>query len=224
MTEFSAKTEKLASAIYFVTGFFSDQEPVKWKLRNFASELVSLTVPVKDSLLKGGEAVVLETKNVVLKIMGLLSVVRNAGMISADNYNLLRGELTKYVDTLDYPVNISALLDIEYSGLKINEQAGENHDVKDKIEYALPTKGQISAIAQKEKSLKEFGVVSMKKNSRQGIIVALLKRKKEVMIKDISSVISGYSEKTIQRELSAMVKAGVLRRMGEKRWSRYSLA
>ena len=44
------------------------------------------------------------------------------------------------------------------------------------------------------------------------------------MIKDVSPLISGCSEKTIQRELLAMVYAGILRKMGEKRWSRYSLA
>ena len=44
------------------------------------------------------------------------------------------------------------------------------------------------------------------------------------MIKDVSPLIGGFSEKTIQRELAAMVQAGILRKVGEKRWSRYSLA
>ena len=73
-------------------------------------------------------------------------------------------------------------------------------------------------------SLKEFGAISVKKNSRQNIIITILKRKKEIMIKDVSPIISGCSEKTIQRELLAMVQAGILRKVGEKRWSRYSLA
>jgi predicted HTH transcriptional regulator len=71
---------------------------------------------------------------------------------------------------------------------------------------------------------KEFGAVSVKKNSRQGIIIAILKRKKDIMIKDVSSLIPGCSEKTIQRELLAMVQAGVLKKIGEKRWSHYVLA
>jgi predicted HTH transcriptional regulator len=72
--------------------------------------------------------------------------------------------------------------------------------------------------------LKKFGAVSVKKNSRQSIIISLLKRKKEIMIKDVSPLINGCSEKTIQRELLEMVSLGLLRKLGEKRWSRYTLA
>ena len=43
------------------------------------------------------------------------------------------------------------------------------------------------------------------------------------MIKDIVMSITGCSEKTIQRELSALVAQGVLKKIGEKRWSRYEL-
>jgi DNA-binding HxlR family transcriptional regulator len=73
-------------------------------------------------------------------------------------------------------------------------------------------------------ALKEFGAVSVKKNSRQSTIIALLKRKKEIMIKDVSPLIPGCSEKTIQRELSEMVETGILRKLGAKRWTRYTLA
>jgi hypothetical protein len=76
----------------------------------------------------------------------------------------------------------------------------------------------------KETNLKEFGAVAVKKNGRQSVIVSLLKRKKEIMIKDVSPLIEGVSEKTIQRELLAMVKQGLLKKEGEKRWSKYSLA
>lgn len=74
----------------------------------------------------------------------------------------------------------------------------------------------------KEK-LKDFSPVAVKKNKRQSIIINLLKRKKDVMIKDISSVISDCSEKTIQRELFALVDAGILKKEGERRWTKYSL-
>jgi len=44
------------------------------------------------------------------------------------------------------------------------------------------------------------------------------------MIKDITSLIGDYSEKTVQRDLVALVKAGVLKKEGERRWSKYMLA
>lgn len=74
-----------------------------------------------------------------------------------------------------------------------------------------------------KKTEKEIGVVKVKKNSRQIAILNIVKRKKEVTIKDISTVIKDYSEKTIQRELSDLVSQGVLKKEGERRWSKYSL-
>lgn len=44
-----------------------------------------------------------------------------------------------------------------------------------------------------------------------------------VMIKDILTKIKDISEKTLQRELSALVAKGVLKKIGDKRWSRYMI-
>ena len=75
----------------------------------------------------------------------------------------------------------------------------------------------------RDTKLKEFSTVTVKKNRRQSIIIALLKKKRDLMIKDISPLISDCSEKTIQRELQDLVKQGVLKKTGEKRWTKYSL-
>ena len=48
-----------------------------------------------------------------------------------------------------------------------------------------------------------------------------MKGKNEYTIKDIALHIPGVSEKTVQRDLQALVSAGVLKRKGERRWSRY---
>jgi hypothetical protein len=40
-------------------------------------------------------------------------------------------------------------------------------------------------------------------------------------IKDIAGVIRGCSEKTIQRELNELIRRGLVRRVGERRWSVY---
>ena len=59
------------------------------------------------------------------------------------------------------------------------------------------------------------------KSDRRENILKLIKDKKEVTIKDISSSISGCSEKTIQRELISLLKDKIIQKTGEKRWSRY---
>lgn len=62
------------------------------------------------------------------------------------------------------------------------------------------------------------------KDKRQSTIIALVKKHRTLTIKGFTSVIKGCSEKTIQRELLALVAKGVLKKEGERRWSTYSLA
>ena len=194
------KSEKLASAIYLITSFFNDQEPLKWKLRTLSTDLVSERVKDKYSITK--------------ETLSLFSLAKNVGLISETNYDILNRELSKFSQEAEKPLDPTF-----FSETVVDERAlPQPHRIeyiKDKSIDSKTIQGPV---------LREFGAVSVKKNSRQSIIIAILKRKKEIMIKDVSSLVSGCSEKTIQRELSAMVRAGVLKKMGEKRWSRYSLA
>ena len=170
--------ERISVAMYFVTSFFDDKEPIKWQMRILSTHLVSYTIKDKS--------------DVVREMKSLLSIAKSAGLMSDMNYEILVSELSKF----------------------------ENSDKKslDIALPSLPTPHSYPKEVIKDKS------VSVKKNSRQETILSIIRRKKEIVIKDISSLLSGVSEKTIQRELLSMVKDGILKKSGEKRWSRYSLA
>ena len=43
-------------------------------------------------------------------------------------------------------------------------------------------------------------------------------------IRDIASFVIGCSEKTVQRELASLISDGLIKKEGEKRWSRYFVA
>lgn len=59
---------------------------------------------------------------------------------------------------------------------------------------------------------------------REEAIMSIIKNKGQVSIKDISHLIRGVSEKTIQRELVSLTERGKVVKRGERRWSTYSLA
>jgi DNA-binding transcriptional ArsR family regulator len=61
------------------------------------------------------------------------------------------------------------------------------------------------------------------KKNRRAQILSILQEKDEVTVKDIAAVITDCSEKTLQRELVALTQQGVLKKYGERRWSRYTL-
>ena len=61
-------------------------------------------------------------------------------------------------------------------------------------------------------------------SSRAERILDYIKRQGSVSIKEIASTIKECSEKTIQRELISLIQAGLVRRVGERRWSHYEPA
>lgn len=58
-------------------------------------------------------------------------------------------------------------------------------------------------------------------SARTSLILELVRKKKSLSIKEITSVIKDCSEKTIQRELNILIERGLIRREGERRWSVY---
>jgi hypothetical protein len=223
-TDIQKKTEKIASAAYLVTGYFDDKEPLKWKLRTLSSELVSKSLYQKD------------ISNILREVLSLFTVAKNAGLVTEMNHGIISRELEKLLEAdasdsvaaLFYPVGQT----VESEPARIseaNEPRETAQTIKDRSYPALIAERPMPRAERreeepKEKNLKEFGAVAIKKNSRQSVIIGLLKRKKEIMIRDVSPLIEGVSEKTIQRELLTMVSQGILKKMGEKRWSRYTLA
>ena len=111
-----------------------------------------------------------------------------------------------------------------------------NKDIKDTIKDVsknreivrdITTKqGSTHAVLMEHATRPGNGLASsfqMKKLSRREQILALFVRGVDVSIKDIAARIKGCSEKTIQRELNALLYDNVIERIGEKRWSRYVL-
>lgn len=222
----SKKTEKLVSALYLLTSFFSDLEPMKWRLRELGGSLVSVR----------------EKQNTVHEIMGLLTIAKNAGLVSDMNYGIIYKEFEKIAPAkndleemlvelpqpehrLENRTEPNPSQSHSYSEYKVeNRVQSKPHEYLPSVEHheqMLKDRNVRDIRAPKERS---DGAVAVKKNSRQTAILSLLKKKKEIMVRDVSPFIEGVSEKTIQRELLAMVNKGILRKEGEKRWSRYSLA
>lgn len=74
-----------------------------------------------------------------------------------------------------------------------------------------------------EQSMFVHGRSDNDKGDRRKIILALIKQKPALTVRDITKSIPQVSEKTIQRELLSMVSEGTLLKRGERRWSTYSL-
>jgi hypothetical protein len=112
-----------------------------------------------------------------------------------------KGQVTDIKDKNVTPRNVP---------ISIPKDANSTHAVLMEHAHAVPSPSITSSF-------------QMKKSSRREQILALFVKGVDVSIKDIASRIRGCSEKTIQRELNALLYDNVIERIGEKRWSRYIL-
>ncbi len=221
----NTKSQKLATAIYLITGFFSDNEPLKWKLRDLSSRLISVGLLIKDNYFKHNSGVS-EMRTIITEITSLLLVLKQAGLISDMNYSIINQEFSTLLAVISPSEEFEPFGEMRIKRSFFSTPEIAEREIESRIAPVSVSRiPLIKSIKDKTtEDLKDFSVVAVKKNGRQSIIINLLKRKKEIMIKDVSPLIDGCSEKTIQRELLSMVHNGILNKVGEKRWSRYSLA
>ena len=211
------KTEKLATAVYMVTNLFSESEPLKWSLRKKVSDFLSFMLNYKETPVGIINDFVYDLKTRVLEIVSLLQVAVGGGVLSKMNFSILKQEFSSLISHFDSSNTGGELREI----IPKNYFNGSpdylyRRQVESSISQTSPNIKDKMPTAIEDKSL-------FKRSNRQTIILNLLKKMNELSIKDISQVIRDCSEKTIQRELISFISAGVLKRTGQRRWSKYSL-
>ena len=221
-----AKAERLATAVYLVSQFISD-ELLRTKIRRCALELVS---SINANNVHNVHSVLL---GIVRETTGLLNVAYRTGNVSEMNWSLLSKEYGEFIRILQERGDaISAhgmilskdLFDTGIPDRSLRapkEQVSARPLIKDKRTFKGQPRERLPV--SKDTSPKST-VASERKDGRRAIILDLLKRQKQVTVRDVAGAIPGVSEKTLQRELVALVEEGVLKREGERRWSTYSIA
>ena len=211
------KTEKIVSAIYLITSLIKDNEPMKWELREGSMSLLSVLMT-----LNGVEAV---DKNRLLQsfflssvqLISYLNISLTSGLISHMNSKLIIDEIHMLVDYIKQ----QTISSVHSAGFILSDTffATDMPTHSQKREVLNQSLNSIQNKPIKNKAI----IIKDKKDSRKNHIIDLLKKSSNLTIKDFVKVIKDCSEKTIQRELIDLVKNGVIKKEGERRWSTYSL-
>lgn len=257
------KCERLATAIYLVTNFLSDTEPMKARLRSLSLDFVR-----DASLVKSGTQSV-ESKlfeSLFLNIsetLTLLELAFMAGLVSEMNFTILKREYVILRNMIQVKKDSHSSMSDQILGDNFfdtkEEVAEQRKNLMEKMFTIAPRKESsegIRPIVMSDRNSKGHATQSdrratpdaknvtpkktdatsspahpshvrattdVAKESRRSRILKLVKDNREVTIKDISTHFADLSEKTIQRELVALTDLGVLKKFGERRWSRYTL-
>lgn len=217
------KSEKLAAALYMVSGFIPTEDPIRGRLRTCALELISCaTDPEKARSVRFEEGFASRC----LEVGSMLSLAERAGLVSpmnakvlCDEYADLASFVRRYAEKVfsgDHAVEVDRT---PHAPLAAPEQHGVYaHHGSTTAVGTNPTYSSVQG--QKDKRTNNY----KRHLSRRDMILGLLDKKDKITVKDAALAIEGCSEKTIQRELIALVEEGVLLKEGERRWSVYRKA
>ena len=227
------KTNKLVTALYMVTDILEKDEPIRIKLRTLGADIISdiHSLPTK-------------ANNKISALVSLLDIASSINLISAMNHSILKKEFTELKNAIENsktgtenPLWLEEFIKAEISPISpltplqhpqesplSLEKNYKGHGVSDRLVSSISLVKKTAPPAERFNKEKFNDL----KSQRREEIIKMIKEKKEVSIKDISIALKSLGkdrgEKTLQRELFSMVSHGVLKKVGEKRWSRYSLA
>lgn len=251
------KTEKLVTAIYMITNFIKDNEPLKWGIREKALALLSLNMSFNTVSLSDRKDLLKQYQAFSVEIVSLSSIAHHSGLISQMNFEVLKREFDSLVHVIEKDENKKAneetvILNPGFFDAPRDKRESEASAIVSPATFAAPEPRESSDVLYKgheraaalqpapapivapaERKIERLVIKDIpqkavpkgdSKEDRQSAIVRILSKKGGLSIKDFAASIKGVSEKTIQRELLAMVASGVLKKEGERRWSTYSLA
>ncbi len=210
------KTEKIISVVFYIL----NNVDIDKKSETLVSNLASKAHFAHENALRSLEVKLMSSKEVLEQfaqsLVGLDSSMRVAsasGFISNEVLSVVVNEIDAVLRGLKTYIHTNTNTDdllfgssypSVYSGEVV--QAPQYTQKKRTAAVSTPAQQAASSVSDRRERIK-----------------TILEAKKEATIKDISEIITDVSEKTIQRELNAMIEENVVKRQGERRWSKYSM-
>jgi hypothetical protein len=207
------KTEKLVSVIFFV----SHSTEVDKRSTAIIEDILEGARAVHNKILRTlemrahlAEESLREAAHTLIALDSKLRIASTVGVISPEVMHVLAVEIDGVLRGLNkYLVRTTAFDDLDYKVATATDRT---------VERPRPATSSPSI-----ENSKSHRAEPATENDRRERIKVVLRAKGEATIKDISDIITDVSSKTIQRELNAMIEDSLVKRQGERRWSKYSL-
>ena len=207
------KTEKIISVVFYILNNTDTDKRLETHISNiagkahFAHENALRTLEVKPA---NSKEVLEQFAQALIALDSTLRVAAGSGIISQEVLYVVTSEidtvlrsLSKYISS---DTNVSTLLHTTSSTRTSMADTQGNKPSSTAVKTTHKTAAKVDPSP-----------------DRRTRIRTIIEAKGEATIKDISEIITDCSEKTIQREINAMIADGQIQRHGERRWSKYTL-
>jgi len=245
-----SRTEKLSAAVYMVTNLITDNEPIKYTLRERTLALLAQLTHIRTRTTSKSTSDGTHLIDALSEIISLLHIACAGQLISEMNYQVLVEEFTHLqvfiADNTRVQTDADSFVHSLFSGDDAQpapsaqnvKDISKGHKRQENVLYNLKHSSSFKPSSNRtEEPMKHTHTKPKRthapnqtkaaneevKTQRRETILSVVKRQGKVSVKDIAAHITDCSEKTLQRELLALVKDKKLTKEGEKRWSVYRL-
>ncbi len=184
----------LTNDLYRLTLLFPKKEPLKYKMRDLADNILAGLIIIIEGDKKRYEELVYEIKKNIQPLDGFCDVAKKQNWVSEE-------------DIID-----------------IQERYGVIREEMEKFEkeYLKPKKEE--ELTKEKLPVHESVFVSNELNPRQKKIVELLKEKEKIQVNEVQESFPRITKRTLRRDFDVLTKKGLVKRLGKANTTFYKLA
>lgn len=205
------KTEKIVSVVFYILY----NTPSDSKTTSHIEDIQHAARQVHDAILHSletrayaAEDAVRATALALIALESKMRVAHTSGIITPDIMHVLTSEIDSVLRGMNKYLKPA------------NAFEGDQDDIA-ALQFSRGPQRKERRAAPRPQP--QADVEQGEKLDRRERIKTVLQARGSASIKDIADIINDVSEKTIQRELNAMIEDNTVQRQGERRWSVYSL-
>ena len=202
---------RINEALYRVTDILPDQEPIKWMMRKKAMEALTLFTEDSPALFLALRMKKREEFAVTIHhLLDLLEFASHNTFISQINFDVLSREYRALLQqTISQQTATPAEVDLT-SGLLAPR------NVREQI-TPIASKKKENIVLQKEEELST-------EERRKRIFSYLIQKEKGITMQELLEIFKGsVNQRTLQRDLTALIERGRVKTSGARRWRMYSV-
>lgn len=214
------KTEKIVSVVFYVLHHTSERARNEVHVKDIeaaAQRVHNAIIASLEARTHDANGAVHEAAITLVALESKLRVAHVAGLIQRQVVELCAAEIQTVLRAMQNYIQPSETFHFENESETTDPLAPAQATAPGTIPTA-PAPARSGTPAPREPAPRATGT------ERRERIRTIVQAKGNVTIKDISDIITDCSEKTIQRELNDMIRAGEVIREGKRRWSTYRLA
>ncbi len=204
------KSERIAKSALLVLPAFKDNKALKASVERVSVELIEASTrplaELRERLLPA-----------LLSYSSALEIAKTGKILSEMNANLIQREVNAFLHEVSGLEDSRILLPDDVSFSTLSKYVSKT----DAVSVKIPIRHKDSNRQNIDNG--HNGGMNGKRNGRRDVVLNILKDNGPSFIKDISTHIRDVSEKTIQRELQALVSLNLVKKRGERRWTVYEL-